>query len=496
MFKLGIVGFGVVGKSAFSFFTRHKGDDRFLAILGQVDYSISVWDRRDLSSEELLLIEQAGAHCISHSKLSFDEFFRSCDKVLVSPGVDVRSVALFHEKLLCELDVFSLFFKKPVIAVTGSFGKTTTTALLGKLLGEVSVHLQVVLPGCNFFAKRPLRIAIGGNIGIGMLDLANQADSYDCAVLELSSWQLEHSKRFVPDIAVWTNLYPNHLDRHETILNYARAKYSLIAGQGAGQYAVLAVDILQGDLGMQICQWITQQKLRIVLTSSASIPQAIIQAVQPNLAAGLFIDHNFIVLEKYEQKLVSRTTIIDVEQLPSITFVENWLSIFGALYASSLSAQRLTQVLPKALLAVQENPYAKHRVEYFATIRGVDFYNDSKSTVVQTTQAAVKKLTAQSKPIIIILGGLSKGADRSSLIPFLRSISLVKKIYTFGKSYDLEGACYFPTLEAVVDDVMMCMQQGDIVLLSPGGSSYDLFEHYEQRGEVFKELVLRYHDSV
>lgn len=477
MMKLGILGFGIVGKSALSFFDAYRGDQRMIELLSAVDYEIIVWDQRELKVEELLIIQKTRAYFVLNSQVSLEQFFLMCDKVLVSPGIDVRGVEKKHEKILCELDLFSVFFTKPVIAITGSFGKTTTTALLQKLLAQIT-HL---------------RVGLGGNIGIGMLDLIAKSDEFDYAVIEVSSWQLEHSKRFAPDIAVWTNLYPNHLDRHETMIHYAQAKYRLIAGQSVGQQAVLAADIFAGDIGEQIGDWIYQQKSSIILSCMTATPTLLIQKFTQNLTASVCVQDEYVILETYEQGVcLTRDVIGAVRLFPSITFLENWLQIVGALYASGLTAQVLAQILPTVLFSptVQENPYAKHRVEYIATIGGVDFYNDSKSTVIETTQAAVKKLAAQAKPIMVILGGLNKGVDRSSLVPFLASIPQVKKIYSFGAAHDFKSTCYFSTLEAVVDDIMSCMQSGDIVLFSPSGSSYDLFENYQHRGEVFKELVL------
>lgn len=497
MIKLGIVGFGVVGKSALSFFNAHRGDTRLPQILGDANYQLFVWDQRDLKNHEQDLLDAAQAQFIHESAMSLEQFFLSCDKVLPSPGVDVRSVAHLQKKLVYELDFFSIFFKKPIIGITGSLGKTTTTIILAKMLEKLSALFPKKNLSKTLLGEGSLRVAVGGNIGIGMLDLAAQSDDFDCAVLELSSWQLEGSQRFAPDCAVWTNLYPNHLDRHETMLGYAQAKFNLIAQQAAKQYAVLPFDLLTSEVGPDICLWLAQSSVQVVVTSSTHISLDIIGGYIKNCVATIFIHNQDIVLNVYQDNfLKEHLTLVQDQELLGGTFLENWLSIMGALYALCPDSRELAQYLPMALAGVVDNPYAQHRVEYFATVRDVDFYNDSKSTVIQATQAAVQKLSKAGRPIILILGGLDKGVDRSVLMIFLARIPSIKKIYSFGKAHDLVPSAYFPTLDDVVQDIMTCMQPGDVVLLSPSGASYDLFKNYQQRGDVFKELVLRYSNSV
>ncbi|MBS1987409.1 hypothetical protein JST56_00275 [Candidatus Dependentiae bacterium] len=497
MIKLGIVGFGVVGKSALSFLNTHRGDARLRELLGDIDYQISVWDQRLLKPHEQVLLDAASAQFAHESVMSLEQFFISCDRVLPSPGVDVRSVAHYHDKLICELDIFSLFFKKPVIAITGSLGKTTTTIVFAKMLEKLSMFMPEKHSTPTLLEQGAQRVAVGGNIGIGMLDLAAQSDNFDCAVLELSSWQLEGSKRFAPDCGVWTNLYPNHLDRHETMVRYAQAKFNLIEQQAAQQCAVLPFDLLIGEVGKHVCSWLELSPVQVVVTSMTPVSLDVVHEYVKNCVAIIMIQDQDVVLNVYEGNDVKqRATLAQAQELLTVTFLENWLSIMGALFALSKNSEFLVKYLPMVLSEVLDNPYAKHRVEHFATVKNVDFYNDSKSTVIQATQAAVKKLSREERPIILILGGLSKGVDRSGLMMFLADLTSIKKIYSFGEAYDLVPASYFSTLDDVVRDVMNCMEPGDIVLLSPSGSSYDLFENYQQRGDVFKELVLRYSESV
>lgn len=482
MMKLGILGFGVVGKSALAFFHSKRGDERFKALFGSTNYELIVWDQRTLEPYEVDLIKKSDASVVACSDVTQENFFMTCDKVLVSPGFNVRNIPHIENKLICELDVFRLFFDKPTIAVTGSFGKTTITALLGQLLAH----------------KRQVRIAVGGNIGIGMLDLALQADEFDCAVLELSSWQLEYNRYFAPSVGVWTNLHPNHLDRHETLEKYAYAKYALFQQQQTGDHAVLASDLITGVCGKHIKTWFGQQSRSLIVTSTSSISPQVLDPLLPHLKATVWVDaEHHIFLDHYENGVVySREDLGLFTQLPDSTFGENWMMIIGTLFAAGIEVATLKNMLTHMRTWLKENPYGKHRVEHFATIHDVDFYNDSKSTMVQTTQAAAKKLSCLNRPLIVIVGGLSKGVDRSSLVPYLKSLPSIKKIYSFGAADDLVGCKYFPTLEDVVDDIMNSLQPGDLVLLSPSGASFDLFKNYQHRGEVFKELVLHYNKTV
>jgi UDP-N-acetylmuramoylalanine--D-glutamate ligase len=161
----------------------------------------------------------------------------------------------------------------------------------------------------------------------------------------------------------------------------------------------------------------------------------------------------------------------------------------GALFAMGIEENILEKWMSKNRDAICiEN---EHRCEFVASIRGVDFYNDSKATVIQSTEAAVGRFASSGRPIILILGGLSKGVDRSPLINQLANIKNIKKIYCFGKECAVfsQISSYCTTLEGVIEDIEKIMVAGDLVLLSPSGTSYDLYKNYEERGTVFKMLV-------
>lgn len=216
--KIGIWGFGVVGKAAVNFLRNHTT-------------TLSVMDKKILSAEERTFFAHTAIHFVQQTPAVIESFLQNNDLILVSPGIDLRPYVHHQHKCISELDLFSHFFKKPIIAITGTIGKTSTTSLLSSLLGNAGK-----------------RVALGGNIGTGMLELISQQEQVDCAVLELSSFQLEYSKTTAPDFVIWTNFYPNHLDRHSTVPDYFSAKMKSVAYQHANQQALLPLEFLEDEL--------------------------------------------------------------------------------------------------------------------------------------------------------------------------------------------------------------------------------------------------------
>jgi len=501
MYNVGIVGFGIVGKSILSFLNEKKGQ-----AVNHDDHDImrlSVWDARALSNEEQAFIHDYGATATDATVVSLEDFLKNNDYIVASPGVDLNDYQQYHNKFLCELDFFSTFFSKPVIAITGALGKTTTTKLLGKLTSLVS-YLPADKTGDKkrlfrdyFGEKKSITSVVGGNIGVGMLDLVKQQELYDLGVLELSSFQLELNKKFAPDIAIFTNLYANHLDRHKTLEAYFEAKFSIIRYQRPDQVAVLSLDLLTGQAADLMNKYLADIKSQICFVAQTLPDQSILKNINRSDYCLFFTNNNALWVTSVHHGVCSEAIkLFNLQVLPEITFLANWLHVLTTLYILGADLPVLENIFKTDGKAFALDDH-HHRVEHFATINGVDFYNDSKATVIQSTEAAVARLANNKKPMILILGGLSKGVDRSPLIAYLKTVQEIKKIYCFGKDCDvftegLLGACtYFPTLEETIQDITKTMKPGDQVLFSPGGASYDLFKNYEHRGQVFKDLVLR-----
>ena len=357
---------------------------------------------------------------------TLEAFFDQACYLLPIPGVDVRPYrSMYQGNWLSELDLFQYFFHKPIIATTGSVGKTTVTYLLTHALKQAGWHVEAA-----------------GNIGTPALSMINQQKNLDAIILEVSSFQLEYAQAFAPDLALWTNFYPNHLDRHATMEDYFAAKYNIIQNQKSDQTALLprtlAPDIYALSPKSTLCFFDTKEK--------------------PDQAG-----HGFAV---------------------------NWLIVEKALSLLGVAQQPLSAIQP-----------IEHRLEHIAVIKGVVFYNDSKSTIPASTLAAVKNVTA--KRIMLFLGGLSKGIDRTPLIAQLANKSI--HVFCFGKEAEqLHAICAVNSIpsssSANLDDAFaLCVQtagSGDCVLFSPAGSSFDLFENYEKRGEKFKQLVNTYRATI
>lgn len=444
MKKIGVWGFGAVGKSAVS----------YLHTQGQ---SIQVLDNRILTTPEQDYLKAHNIPWFSESEII--HFLEHNECIVPSPGVNLTSYMHYRHKWISELDLFYQAFKKPIIAITGTIGKTSVTHLLSSLLQETG-------------------FVTGGNIGTPMLTLLDK--EAQGAILELSSFQLSLCKQFAPDLALWTNLHPNHLDRHTTLEDYIDAKYKIIAHQQAHQTAIVPTSLL------------TEIKKR-------GLPKSSLICFSPNmpsldeLNAGFQDGIEFIYPDKEVLILhtaTMRKPLIALHDLPTISFIENWILITCALYALELP-------IAATLARANACTLPDHRLRTIATINNVAFLNDSKSTTPLSTIAAVD--TLKQTPIHLFLGGLSKGIDRAPLIKHLRT--KIHHVYCFGKEAELLAAlckeynvshCASATLEQAFSACIQKIRPGDSVLFSPSGSSFDLFENYEQRGNRFIALVEQY----
>ncbi len=450
--KIGIWGFGCLGKAAVHYFIDQG-------------YTIEVMDNQKLSLATLQNFANKNIH-FRDEKNDKERFFLSNDFLLPSPGIDIsKYYATYYNKWISELDFFQTKFKKPIIAITGSVGKTTIAHMLSEILDYHGV-----------------RRITGGNIGIPTFDLINQQQMCAVAIVEASSFQLEYCKQFAPNIAVITNFYPNHLDRHKNTKEYFKAKLPILAYQNKNQHAVLPFD-LRNAITSQI-------PLRQRCAFFASYRPSDTALQQLKKTESLFYIDNTSIIQYIND---SHTKLIDLQYLPKITFRQNWLILSSVL--------TLLDIPPASLVeSVQSITLPEHRLEHVATINLVDFYNDSKSTTPASTQAAVKKLA--NRPIKLFLGGLSKGIDRAPLIKMLKPY--VQHVYCFGnEAITLDYACkqytisstHYKTLKEAFTSCIQNIKPGDQVLFSPAGSSFDLYKNYQVRGNHFKKMVYAYSEK-
>ncbi|MBA3751854.1 UDP-N-acetylmuramoyl-L-alanine--D-glutamate ligase [Candidatus Dependentiae bacterium] len=438
--KYGVWGLGVVGKSV-------------LKYLHTQNHLLSVMDQREPTEEEKKFL---AAYDITFMRQSEQEFFfNSNDYIVASPGI-ARGPSFNTFKIKEELDLFCEAWSKPLITVTGSLGKTSTVELLSQLLKKMSIS-----------------VATGGNIGTGMLDLLVHQERSSYALLELSSFQLENTTHCAPDLALWTNFYPNHLDRHLTLEQYFLAKYNSIRYQKTTQKAVVPITL--------------ESRLRTYTNRPLNF-----FSIEP------FNDRNlsrirsddtfygkkgteFIKISDKKEEVIALT-----RDLPALSFLENWLIILAALDILSKRSG-----LPTTLYDVN---IPEHRLEKVAVLEGITFYNDSKSSIFEATYAAVGSL--QPHPINLLLGGVSKGVARTELIHLLKN--KVKALYCFGtEALELHQAALkagiesraYSSLDEAFKSCYAHATHGDSILLSPGGASFDLYKNYKERGSAFKELV-------
>jgi UDP-N-acetylmuramoylalanine--D-glutamate ligase len=379
--------------------------------------------------------------------------FRGQDLIVVSPGVPVDSPPLLQaralgESVIGEIELAAQFLPGPVVAITGSNGKTTTTTLSGEILTSGGVSALV-----------------GGNIGTPAISLVERAKPDTVTVLEVSSFQLETIETFHPKIAVVLNVTPDHLDRHRTLEIYADAKARIFENQSGADFAVLNADdpICVAMAGRTRAQVFWFSRLKEV-KQGAWVREGNI----------LFRD----AAERREILLVSEIALKGAHNL------ENVLAAVCVGALMGCTPQKIRQ-------AVSDFKAVEHRLEYVATIRGVDYYNDSKATNVDAT---VKALESFPGNIHLIVGGKDKGSNYAVLNDLLRQ--RVKRVYTIGAAAakiesqikDVE-VVHAETLENALRKANAVAQQGDVVLLAPACASFDQFKNYEQRGQAFKQIV-------
>jgi UDP-N-acetylmuramoylalanine--D-glutamate ligase len=389
--------------------------------------------------------------------------FRGQDLIVVSPGVPVDAPLLIQaralgEAVIGEIELAAQFLPGPIVAITGSNGKTTTTTLTGEIL-----------------AAGGFPTLVGGNIGTPAISLAERAKPETVIVLEVSSFQLETIQTFRPKVAVVLNVTPDHLDRHRTFEAYVNAKARMFENQQATDFAVLNADD-------QPCLAMAERTRAQVFWFSR----------KKEVQRGAWVrDGQIIFRDASGPNERAQREIMQVSEIP-LKGAHNLENVLAAVCAGVLmgcAPEKIRQ-------AVREFKAVEHRLEFVATIRGVDYYNDSKATNVDATIKAIEAFPAN---IHLILGGKDKGSDYSVLNDLLRQ--RVKRVYTIGAAAaKIESQLVSPkignvevvraeTLENALRKANAVAEPGDVVLLAPACASFDQFKNYEQRGQMFKEVV-------
>jgi UDP-N-acetylmuramoylalanine--D-glutamate ligase len=391
------------------------------------------------------------------------------DLLVLSPGVPTEANLVQHAlasglRVVSEIEAASWFCRAPMGAITGTNGKTTTTRLAGHLL-------RTALPDAR-------RVIVAGNIGVAFAEVVRDARPQDVVVLEVSSFQLDHVDTFRPDVSAFLNLTPDHLNRYGgSVEAYAQSKANIMRRQGAGDAVVYNRD----DATVR----------RLVKATADPSVQRLPFSQARGLDAGAFLDSDALVLKMDPLDRAIRIPR-DALALPGPH------NLYNAQAAVLLAARLLRVVrfeaspdaLRSGLATIAPVP---HRMEPVATVGGVLYVNDSKATNVDAVGYALQSF---DRPVVLVAGGRDKGNDYSTLQPLIRDH--VRAVVALGESAETvarELGAHAPawvraeSLGDAVREAHRLASEGDVVLLSPACSSFDMFANYKDRGERFRACV-------
>ncbi len=436
-------------------------------LLQKVGAKVTVADRKDESAlaHELAQLDRRGLTVCAGG--AWERGLEEADLVVISPGVPARLESLTKVResgtpVVGELELASWFLTAPVIAVTGTNGKSTTVTLIGLILEQSNK-----------------RAFVGGNLGIPLSDAAlasweagltgGAAALYEYIVVEVSSFQLETIQRFRPWVAVVLNISRDHMDRYDSFEAYAAAKARIFENQTPADYAVVNLD--------------DERAARFLAATSARGLGFTQETRLPSSLGGACLEHDRIQVRVGER----------LEDICSSTA----LAVQGTHNRANALAASLVSVLcgcdaPAIRRSLESFHGLEHAMERVRERRGVTYINDSKGTNVEATRRALESI---EQPILLIAGGRDKGGDFARLRDTIER--RVKGLILIGEAAlrirdDLGGfkpIVVEPSLKAAVEHVAGLAEPGDVVLLSPACASFDMFTDYEDRGRQFKELV-------
>lgn len=385
-----------------------------------------------------------------------EKYYETTDTVIISPGVPtdlpmVERLRAAGIPIWGEVELAYRYARGKLVAVTGTNGKTTTTALTGEIMKQAFANVEVV-----------------GNIGTPYTEMVSQTTDDGVTVAEMSSFQLESIEEFHPNVSMILNITPDHLNRHHTMEAYAEAKFNIAKNQTPGEVCILNYE------DERLREMSAGLKTKILWFSSRRI-----------LKRGLYLRGDKIVYNDG----TTETVIIDVHEMNIIGLhnYENAMAAIAAGIALSVPLDRIREAL-RTFVAVA------HRIEYTATRNGVVYYNDSKGT---NPDASIQAVRAMDRPTILIGGGYDKGSEYDTWIQEfpgrIRTLILMgqtaDKIEATARSMGFTDIVRVSSMQEAVEKAHELAKPGEAVLLSPCCASWGMFKNYEERGDLFKALV-------
>lgn len=459
--RIAVVGFGRTGKSLLDFLLEQKECEH-----------IYLFNDTPLAAPE----ELAGREAYESRGVTFiigeSEFPRlmEAELIILSPGVDGRKERFdrLREKgikIISEIEYAFSFIEAPVIAITGTNGKSTTVSL---------IH--------HFLSRNGFNSFLAGNIGTPLISEVKNIPDNAVVVVEVSSFQLEEIEDFRPHIAAILNVTPDHLDRYKSLEDYYRAKLTIGKNQGTADYLILNDDD----------PYLKEKEKHGASAFPGAAQKVWFSRLRPGLASGAWLEDANIHL-----KVNNIDEVISLRENPlrGVHNLENLMAAAAAARLMGVSAPGIEN-------AVKDFIGLAHRMEFAGKIGNVEFINDSKATNVD---AALKSVAGIDAPMVLILGGKDKGGDftmlRQSIEAKVDHVLLVgAAAQTIHRQLaDLDNGQRFIFVPdftaAVAEGYRLLEKSGGVVLLAPGCASFDMFKNFEHRGDVFKEEVRKFKGS-
>ncbi|MBP3339146.1 MAG: UDP-N-acetylmuramoyl-L-alanine--D-glutamate ligase [Lachnospiraceae bacterium] len=434
-----------------------------VALLQQKGASVILYDGNDKLNIQDLKDKLSNAENVNASMVEIllgdlpDEVCSNLELCVISPGIPldvpfVEKLKKYNVNIWGEIELAYRSAKGKLVGITGTNGKTTTTALVGEIMK-------------NYFES----VFVVGNIGIPYALMADKTTDESVTVAEISSFQLETIEAFKPDVSAVLNITPDHLNRHKTMENYGKTKMKVAMNQESSSVCVLNYE----DEALR--EYAKDLKCKPLFFSSKT-----------KLEEGIYLDENNDIWCSYG----------DINKPLMNTSEMKLVGIHNAENVMAAMAMSIVMGVPLDVLVdtIKNFNAVEHRIEYVTEKNGVVYYNDSKGT---NTDASIKALEAMSKKTVLIAGGYDKGSEFDEWVQAFKDkvkcLVLIgvtaNKIAETARKYGFENIVFASTLKDAVIEASKAACEGEVVLLSPACASWDMFDSYEQRGDLFKEYV-------